>query len=760
MKSKVLFDRPLVIPSLLLCAGIVIGRYLSHPVIFLWSVFALFFFYALYRYYYILLALFLAFGAYVSSRALSVPSDYLSLAGTNVNIRGYIVTQPLYRPQKVSFDLKPYNVNTEQKIRINMYSNSNFLPDLKYGDILDVKVKVKLPRGRTNPFGFDYSLYLKKNGVYAIGSTDINGYKRIGKRDMGFLGLAMGIKDKLNGTIHACMDNPYSDLLSSMLLGYDFRDEDVIESFSTSGVMHILAISGFNVGIIFSAVFFMAKPIKDVYIKNTIAIVVLLIYLFLVGFSPSMLRAALMAIIFLIGQFFKRQADSLNSLSAAAILLLIINPLSLFDVSFQLSFVATASLILFYPTVYKYLRSLPISENISSLMAMTISAQLGVLPFLVYYFHKISIISILANVVVVPFAAFLIPLGFLLILTSFIPAVSAFLTMPLVGIIYYVLRVTDFLSNLPYAAITVPFPGFIWIGLYYLFLFRFTDIIEFDARYTIASMILALALFIQQFYIPGPLTISFIDVGQGDSILIVTPHKHSLLIDGGRLDTRTGFDAGKAIVEPYLLMNGIGKLDAVIATHPDADHMGGLLTVVRDMPVKSAIVYQKCDDSLSSAFYDALRDKRVPIKYLHRGYKIHIDGVTLEVLNPPQPTPFENDNDNSLVFRLLYKKASILLTGDMGLDAEKDLVADSIDLKADVLKVSHHGSATAGSQEFVQAVGPLVSIISVGENNYGHPSKIVLERLKNTRIFRTDMNGAIVLKTDGERYYIRPFLRR
>lgn len=757
---ELFFRRPLVIPSLFLCAGIAIGRYAYCPALFLGGIFALFFLYVFYRNGCFFHFALLLFGAYIAGRALAMTSDYTPLSGKTVDITGYIVSQPQYDIRSVLFDIKPYNLKTGQKIRMSVYRDSSRpLPDLKYGDIVKMKAKVKMPRGRTNPYGFDYSLYLKKSGVYAVASMNAENCKVIGKRDMGFLSITMRAKDRLKGIIYAFLDRPYSDLLSSMLLGYNLEDKNIIEDFSTTGVMHILAISGFNVGIILGAIFFITAFMKDMYLKNIIACISLLFYLFLVGFSPSILRAVIMAIIFLTAQLFNRQPDSLNSLSAAAIVILLINPLDLFDIGFQLSFVSTAFLILLYPTIYnKCMDLFPVSPSFNSLLAMTTSAQLGVLPFILYYFHRISIVSILTNVIVVPFAGLLIPLGFLLVAVAFVPMLSTVMAMPLVGIIHYILKVTAFLSHWPYAGLILPFPGFICMAIYYLFLFKFADIIDFDKKYVIACVILIAMTFVYRFYMPGPLTVSFIDVGQGDSILIVTPHKHAFLIDGGRFDERTGFDAGKSIVEPYLLMSGISSLDAVIVTHPDSDHMGGLLSIIKDMRVERVMVPQIHDDNLFKNFFTVLRDKAIPVKILYRGEKMYIDGITFEVINPSKNTSFDSDNDNSLVLRLLYKKASMLFTGDMGFNAERELIANGIELKSDILKVSHHGSATATSKEFIEAVKPIISVISVGENNYGHPSGIVLKTLQHTRIFRTDMNGAVILKTDGKKYYIKPFL--
>ncbi|WP_026485589.1 DNA internalization-related competence protein ComEC/Rec2 [Caldanaerobius polysaccharolyticus] len=758
MDCDLLYSRPLLIPSLLLCAGIAISRYLPYPIAFLICIFILIFLYSLYSHRHIMLAVVLALGAYVGARAFSVNSDYVAMEGKTASIEGYVISQPVYDNQRVSFDFVPYNLNTKQRIRISVYGKRD-LPHLEYGDVMLVNAKIKLPPARTNPYGFDYSFYLRKRGVYALGTASAEQCRVVGKRDMGVLGLAFKAKEIASRAIHRNLDNPYSDLLSSMLLGYRFDEDDIIADFSDTGVIHIMAISGLNVGVIVGAMLLLMKPLRNIYVKNTVVMFILAFYVFIVGFSPPILRAVIMAWIYLSSCFFDRKGDPLNSLAASAIVLLLFNPLNLFDVSFQLSFVATASLILLYPPVRRCVQWLPVPEAVGSLVAITISAQLGIIPFVIYYFHKISLISIVANIAVVPSTALLTPLGFLLIITGFIPFFSDTLVMPLTGIISYILGVTDLLSRLPFASITVPFPGFILIVLYYLFLLIFADMIIFDKKYALAGAGVATVLLMLQHFLPGPLTVTFIDVGQGDSALIVTPHKHTVLVDGGRLDVNSGFDAGKDIVVPYLLMSGIRKVDVVVATHPDSDHMGGLISVVDSIPVRNVFVSALYDDPLSKSFFKLLKAKGVTLQPLYRGDKVYIDGVKIEVLNPPKGLPFEGDNDNSLAIKLIYKKAAILFTGDMGVDAEKDLLSRGMDLRADVLKVSHHGSATATCQEFVNAVNPAVSVISVGENIYGHPSKDVLQRLRNTRVLRTDLNGAITVKTDGERYYIRPFLK-
>ena len=247
------------------------------------------------------------------------------------------------------------------------------------------------------------------------------------------------------------------------------------------------------------------------------------------------------------------------------------------------------------------------------------------------------------------------------------------------------------------------------------------------------------------------LTAHFLDVGQGDSILIQFDGKN-ILVDGGEQDMGPR-------IEAYLKDHGVSSLDLLVATHPHEDHIGGLITILNDIPIKQVLDSGITHTSqVYERFLTLIDRKNIPYKVAERGETIDLDpNLKIEVLNPPLKH-FEDDlNQNSIVLKITYNKVSFLLMGDAGIEAEKSLISAGYDLKSDILKVGHHGSSSASSSAFLKKVRPAISIIEVGANNdYGHPAKKTLDALKKvgSKIYRTDTNGNIVITTDGQRYFV------
>ncbi|GAG63767.1 unnamed protein product, partial [marine sediment metagenome] len=327
--------------------------------------------------------------------------------------------------------------------------------------------------------------------------------------------------------------------------------------------------------------------------------------------------------------------------------------------------------------------------------------------------------------------------------------------------------------SLPFAFIYVAQPSIIVIILYYLTVFFIIEIfykkilslkIKKKAILIVLSVTL-LIIIVQVFYPADNLKVNFINVGEGDCILIEAPNKINILIDGGGTP-QSDFDVGSKIVIPYLRRKGINEIDLLILTHPHLDHLEGLLPVIKefkvDMVLDSGLI---CDISAYKEFISLILKKSIPYHKAKAGDNfIFSNNLEIFLLNPLYDSDFYNESDfnnASIVVKLFYKNADFLFTGDIEEAAEKKLLIWQNILKSDILKVGHHGSATSTNLEFLDKVDPSIAVITVGKNHFGHPSKKIIERLedKNIQIYRTDEDGTIIIRTNGQEYWIRTLKR-
>ena len=531
---------------------------------------------------------------------------------------------------------------------------------------------------------------------------------------------------------------------------------------------HIMAVSGMNIAfIVFPLLFLFKKFGVKQKAANIFIILTLIIFVFITGFSPSVVRAVIMAIIVLTGQLIFREPDIITSLSLSACLLLIFNPMTLFNIGFQLSFAATFSLIIFHKNIKKILNFKYLPKAITELLAVTVSAQIGVLPIIAFYFNKISLISIPTNLLVVPLTGIITVLGFIMaILGQF----SIFLAQILANINYsfltFILFITKISASFPFAIIKVTTPKILIIFLYYfiiLFFFWYKPKkdIRINPRTIIAFSSLILIVFSIYILYPRGLEIVFIDVGEGDSTFIRSASGKTVLIDGGGIinSQNTQNNIGDTTVIPFLLDYGISKLDLVIATHGHEDHIQGLLPVLQELDVSDFVIPDISRKTEFEQLIDISTKRGIKVDSCQKGDTIKLDNETyFDILHPPLNYKVTQTalNNSSLVLKLHYKKVSILFVGDIENEVENILLKENADLGADILKIAHHGSNFSTSTDFLKKVDPLIAIISVGKNTFGHPTEGVLERLKaeKVQVYRTDESGAIIVKSNGEKLRI------
>ncbi|HHY23184.1 MAG TPA: DNA internalization-related competence protein ComEC/Rec2 [Clostridiaceae bacterium] len=722
----------------------------------------------------------------------AITQKYIQFSQQQVTIKGIICSNPEHKDGRIRCEVKTGQVievnganqiseaTVNGKILLSIYQkdlSNEKTKLLEYGREIEVTGILTLPTGRRNPGGFDYRRYLAGSRVSAIiyaKGREIKTGNLSGRNILVRTGIA--IRDRIVEVINNSLPKEQAALMNAMLTGYrEELPEDLKEAFSDSGLIHIMAVSGLHVGFIMLPFVFLFKKIGlKKKIANPIIIFILFIYTLITGYQPSVIRAVIMATIILLGQMTWREPDTLTSISFALIVILLWNPHMLFNIGLQLSFAATASIVLLNKNIKEIFKSKPISQYIPDavfgVLSTTISAQIGVLPITIINFNKVSMVSILSNLLAAPVAGVIIIIGMIMALLG---QISIFLS-KIIGyvncvLLTFVIFVSKISTKLPFAVIKSVTPSILLIIVYYItvwffFWFKPKYKIRVKTKFYVISTVLLITLILIISIIPGEMEVVFLDVGEGDSAFIQTPTGKTVLIDGGGEKGKSDdeLNTGEKVIIPFLCDYGVSKLDLVVATHAHEDHIIGLIKVLSEMKVDNVAIPNYIIDNEFDRLLDICREKRVKVNYLNQGDYIKLDKRTyFEVLNPPGRTEVGelSLNNSSVVLKLCYRDMEILFTGDVEKEGENRIIrnipnqiVDRVDIRADILKVAHHGSSTSSTQEFLDLVKPKAAIISVGRNNYNHPSNDVIERLnqKGTRIFRTDLNGAILIRSNGK----------
>ncbi len=679
-------------------------------------------------------------------------------AKTAVEVTGMVSSYPRQGENSTVFFLETETVNGEE-IAVTLRIVAPVGSEFSYGDMLEIEGDVLESSAVQNPGQFDYESYQREQGISGTLSALYGGKIMSLEENRGnaLLKAAFFCRAKFEAAL-AYLPDRQGDLVRGIFLGdksgLSFDDKNIL---SESGVMHAFAVSGLHVGyiiLLFSA-FFQVLGIRR-WRAFVLLLPILFVYAAITGFVPSVLRAALMALMLLIGKNLGRDRDGYTALAAAGLFLLLLDPGNLFKVSFQLSFLAMLSILYFSPFFRRLLQwQFPLKESVILLLA----AQIGLIPMLAYYFNIVSFVSFFINTL----ACFLV--GFVVILSVFALPLSLFSAvlgaLPLYGA-GLIAEITWFLvawaASLPFAyryikAITLWQMSFAYFGL---FLLPWLPPLKKRVFATFGAMVLLLILV----FFPWPggegkLTVTFLSVGEGDAIHIQTPEGENILLDAGGGDPE---EAANLILLPYFKSMGITTIDLFINSHAHADHLDGIYTLFDHMEVAEVVVAE-AGLSYSGALLAAAEENGSPVTTVAAGDVLELDGETsIEVLYPPALCS-GSENDVCLVVKVSYGETSFLLTSDMEMEAIETLLADGTDLEADVLKIPHHGSKYSYQPEFYQEVDPDAVVISVGTNSYGHPGTAVLSFWEESGIplFRTDEDGAIMFISDGETIDVRQF---
>ncbi len=697
-----------------------------------------------------------------------------------------------HRPKAVVLRMKGIAVISEEgfnpvkgKFQLTIYQKE--VP-FRYGDQLEMTVRLRKPTQFKNPGAFQYADYRERGGWRGSATLpNTEQVRKVGEGGLGVLKLLYGWREEIRIRILKSLKGPPAALLMALVIGETgYLTDSVREAFSESGTAHILAVSGSHLAFVSLLVFGLTRwlilrmpepillrislwkiPSQWAALLTGVAVS---IYAFLAGGRIGTLRALMMILLYLFSIWIGRSGDTKSSLSLAALLILIFQPQALFELSFQLSFMAVLSILLmmtwwkdaFPPALNEEGENIvPGIENrlIKAgriIFLSTLGATLGTAPLTLYYFHQFSWVGFLANLIIVPFAGWImVPFGLISALFSlFIEKGFPFPSLhDWIGSLYY--QGAAFFSKFPGAGFSFASPPLSALVLFYGLLFTF--LVKGASWRRLMCLVAAFFLFFLGWggirFPPEKIRVTFLDVGQGDATLIEFPKGKTMLIDGGPRR------AGRSAIAPYLWERGIRKIDFLVGTHPQMDHMGGFPYLLRKFQVGEVWtdgIARKA--SFIREISALVREKKVTSRIISEDHlPMEIDGCQIVFLNPSSDKIFrkgDNLNDYSIVFRLdcpaLGREGiSFLLTGDIEREVERALVDEGHALKSIFLKVPHHGSRSSSTGPFVSAVSPRVAIISVGSRNrYGHPHPKVVSEYENQdiQVYRTDEDGALVIE--------------
>ena len=724
----------------------------------------------------ILLLIFIIAG-FIHIKFLKYDYEKIYISLENVNIVGTIVSS-----KKEKQYINEYKIETEKINNIKLKKKFILLTknkEIEYGNKIKLEGTYIKPSKSRNYRGFDYSNYLKTENIY--GTIEQNGkIELIKEKNINYLFINLyKVKNKIIKNINNKFPEETRGVVLGILLGDKSSiEEDVRQNFADSSLSHILAVSGTHISYVVICISVLFKKLKlNKNIRKVLTSLVLFMYLYLVDFSVSATRAVIMSTIVIMQMLFYRKQDTITTIAFSSIIILINNPYSILNIGFLLSYGGTIGIILFVNRI-----SIESKEDffqrfkryLKDICIVTISAQTIIMPIIIYYFNTVSFTFIISNIIASLIIGPIIMIGLVIIAISFfkIPIISLIIRFYNILIVILV-RTADIISKIPMSKIYLKTPTTLEIIFYYsvVFLIALLIYIKKSNRKFIKKTIqidiynlknffinnrnkvlifisIVILISITSIKIPKELKINFIDVGQGDSCLITTPQNKKVIVDSGGSES---YDVGKNVLLPYLLDKRITKIDYIMISHFDTDHCKGFEYVLENIKVKNVIISKQSETSENfKQIMKIIRKKRINLIIVQKGSKIKIDNfTTVDILSPQSENIADNMNDNSIVAKFEAYNFSILFTGDASEKIEKELIKEKINLKSDILKVSHHGSKTGTSEEFLKSVKPKIALIGVGENNkFGHPTKDVIKRLTENKIkiYRTDTDGEIRIK--------------
>jgi competence protein ComEC len=732
-----------------------------------------------------------------------------------VILGGCVVEPPALSGERERFVLE---LDPHARAQVTLYAREGErLPVPRYGQNVELDAKVRKPRNFGNPGAFDYVRYLARQDVFWTASGPAGSLRVLpGRCGSRFEGFVMGLRSAaLSRLARLYRGREYDTaMMQAILIGQNYQLQRVwTQDYRSTGTFHALVISGTHVAILAAFCLFL---LRICFVPEGAALLLTAmaawLYALVIGWQAPCVRSAAGLTLFMVGRYFFRQRHAMNLLAAVALGFLVFDPAQLFEASFQLTFLAVGFLAVFAapaiqatsgplarglrdladagrdphlpPRVAQFrvemrllvdtLRRVAHLPAAAARIAVVVPArcllfffdivlistviQLGLALPMVIYFHRVGFSGLSANALVVPLLGLAVPLGFAAVFTGWVWVANA-----AGGLLWLSQKVVAWHASIE-PRWRVPTPP-LWLGVALAAALLAASLARgrWWRALTGAAVAALLALLLWSPFPPdirpGQLEMTAIDVGQGDSILLVFPDGKRMLVDGGGIPTfgrepAGRMEIGEDVVAPYLWGRAFHGLDVVAATHAHADHIGGLPALIDDFHPTELWTGVMVEGPEWRALREAAQRNRVAIVPLQAPRKFAFGGAEIEVLAPfagyhPSDTA---KNDDSLVLRVSYGRHAFLLTGDAERPIERRMVEEAEPLRADVLKTAHHGSRTSSTAQFLDAVSPAFAVISLGfENSYGFPNPDVLARLgeRHAAVFRTDRDGLVTIHGDG-----------
>jgi competence protein ComEC len=698
------------------------------------------------------------------------------------------------------------------KIRVTVSGEE---PVFSYGDRISFTSTIKAINNFKNPGGFDYKRYMAFKNVFGSSYAQVNKVTIIKTfQDRGIKRVINNVRGRISTLIEKEGGGNHQGVLKALIVGQKQQiSPSLRDSFNRAGVGHLLAISGLHIGIVASVAFiFFSWALSNfkillfnAWVKKAAAILCffpVIAYGILSGMAPSTARAVIMVAVFLMTFLFEREHDLMNTLALAAMLILIIHPPSVFSISFQLSFSAVLSIIYGLSKVYNRREFLPgakkkdlftrILGSLFSFFLVSFFAIIGTLPLVMLYFNQISLIGIFTNFLIIPIIGFIVvPTGlFSVFLYPVSGEVASWFLFISGEVLTKAINLVNFFSDLSFSAVKTVTPSYFEICCYYIMMWallnlkkvkseteglKINNFAEKSARVLLAVCVFAIVgdtfYWLNVRFFSRELKVTVIDVGQGSSTLLELPGGYCILADGGGFHDNSVFDMGARVIAPFLWRKKIQTVDTLILSHPNSDHLNGLIYIARHFNVKNVWANGEKRNTVGyKNFLQTIQEENIDIpkfKDILRTKKIN--GVIFNILYPKKDfldrrkkDKWRNTNNNSIVLKADFGKYSFLLPGDITKSSERELVSIAREkLASTVLIAPHHGSESSSTDLFLNQVNPEYIIISSGwKNRFHFPHPSVLKRYAGLgcKIFRTDINGAVSMLTDGQSLEIRPYL--
>ena len=717
-------------------------------------------------------ALIFYFGFTITFIKVKDSDELISLTPINSTFYGQIVSIPNSSEKgsaKFFFNIEKIGSKTVQgKTLVTLNAKQSNIEKLNIGQKITLSGHLRAPFKSTNPSQFDYGLYLKNFNVFTVLYSQDDNFK-ISQEKMQakwqFLYNLNNVRNAILKTHSKYLKSPNLEILGGIVFGDDaVAPPDYIKnSFINSGLLHILAASGMNVGFIFSFWFFIMMFLRVPYKPSVISGMLLVIgYTLMTGLGASVVRAALMLLFVLTGKLINRDAHSVSLLSFVAIIMLIYNPAYINDVGFQLSFLVTFGLLTTANFIMQKTEKIP--NKITAALLIPIVAQIWVAPIQMFYFNTFSLYSVFANITssilifIISFTGFISSiLAILKPVADFVCATTDFINNYLISALIWI---SDFFGSLPHSLIQTAHPQIFQIIIYYTMLISVTILIKFDKykQAFITFLLVIILIFITSIKLPNNnLEIIAFDVKNADSFMIKTPQNKYFIIDTGKTSYKSGNSQAKLIMLKYLKDNGIKNIEGLIVTHFDNDHAGGTSDFIKNININT--LYLNSKDTKTQTAKDILSNAKIykqnwkiaqnnELIYQEPNLKIYTYKANLSGKN--------SSNENSIITMLSYKDFDMLFMGDAGIEGF-DSIKGFIPHNIEIFKVGHHGGPNVVNQKMIEQLNNKVSLISTGTNSFGHPNKGTLDILRNTTILRTDLLNSIKIISDGNKYDIYSF---